>query len=284
MIQAGTKKYKTKNPSIIKVGTKQYAGRKLLAQTQAIITRATIEGFTLPDAQGIADIDDFITVLINIGLWDTLDYFGVYAYNNTGLSSFSRINWKRPFDALGVVNGGITYDVNGFKGNGVNGYINLNHNPVAVSGNYKRDNAYLGAVVYATGIQGQDVIVGQVAGGGSSPRRIVNLESGVSQGLNINSANLSTGYNMSGTGFKGIGRNSASTMEIVNKAVFTSSITSASVALANESNTLLRHVNTYGLPGVSCFFSGGYISNTTAQAFRSAFNNWLSKKGLTQIA
>lgn len=284
MILIGTKKYKTINPSIIKMGDKQYSGRKLLAQTKAIITRATIEGFTLPDTQGIADIDAFIAELVNNAVWDFLDYLAIYAYNNTSLLNFSRINWKRPFDPLAVINGGVIYEPAGIKGNGVNGYVNLNSNPVAVAGNFTRDNAYLGAVVYSPGLASQDIVVGQVAGGGSSPRRITNLTSGNANGLNINSPNLGTMYNMSGTGYKAIGRNSSTTIDLVNKDVFTGAISSNSVAMFSESNVLLRHVSTYSVVGISCFFSGGYINNTKAQAFRVAYNKWLNKKSLTQIA
>lgn len=131
-----------KNVLNVKLGNRQvnkiYLGNDLVWQkvipldtrTQAILNRATLEGFTLPSPTIISNIDNLIKGMrLEANYWATRDNLQMYIYNDDTLSNFSRINWVDPTGALATIGGsGLTYTVNGFKGGG-NGFLDTKWNP-----------------------------------------------------------------------------------------------------------------------------------------------------------
>jgi len=69
---------------------------KYLPETQAIIDRAVLEGFTLPSGPTLAYINTLIAVMKVDGYWTKRDLILNFAYNDLNCENFSRINWKNP--------------------------------------------------------------------------------------------------------------------------------------------------------------------------------------------
>ena len=61
---------------------------------QAILTRATALGYTLPDAQTQVAGNNLVVAMKSAGIWSKLDIFYVYA--TTGDQNFALLNWKNP--------------------------------------------------------------------------------------------------------------------------------------------------------------------------------------------
>lgn len=69
---------------------------KYLPETQAIINRAVLEGFTLPSTTTLSYINTLIAVMKVDGYWAKRDLILNFAYNDINCRDFSRINWKNP--------------------------------------------------------------------------------------------------------------------------------------------------------------------------------------------
>lgn len=74
-----------------------YKPVSLLAETDAIISRAIYEGYALPNDNNIYALDNNIRERINEGIWQETDYRLMPALNNSSLSSFGLINFKTPW-------------------------------------------------------------------------------------------------------------------------------------------------------------------------------------------
>lgn len=93
---------------------------RFLPETQAIIDRAVLEGFTLPSPATLSYINTLISVMIADGYWTKRDLILNFAYNDLICRDFSRINWKNPSGAL-MTRVGFTNLISGseiFDGNG----------------------------------------------------------------------------------------------------------------------------------------------------------------------
>jgi hypothetical protein len=73
---------------------------QFLPETQAIVNRAILEGFTLPDQFKLNCIDRLIREMKLSGYWQKRDLILNYAYNDDNVEDFTRINWKNPTGAL----------------------------------------------------------------------------------------------------------------------------------------------------------------------------------------
>lgn len=75
-----------------------------LPETQAIINRANLEGFTLPSETTLLTIDVLIKAMITDGYWAKRDLILNFAYNDDNCREFSMINWKNPSGNLATEN------------------------------------------------------------------------------------------------------------------------------------------------------------------------------------
>jgi hypothetical protein len=73
---------------------------QFLPETQAIVNRAILEGFTLPDQFKLNCIDRLIREMKLSGYWQKRDLILNYAYNDDAVEDFTRINWKDPSGVL----------------------------------------------------------------------------------------------------------------------------------------------------------------------------------------
>lgn len=90
-------------PLQAKDASSNFGKLKLLHETAAIFERAKSEGFTFPNNSLKWKMNDLIKNMIADGYWHKQDTHFNFAYNNSGLANFSRINWKNPFSVTNLV-------------------------------------------------------------------------------------------------------------------------------------------------------------------------------------
>lgn len=248
-------------------------------ELQQIINRANYEGFTLPSNSILSYCDTLITEMKNDGVWSVGDVYFNFAYNDINLSDFARINWKNPYGGLGIatLNGTVTYQVDGFKGNGVDGYINTRFNPFSGGFNYTLNNAgrFLIVSQQNTGVlfQGDGIIT-------NSNNRMT-LFGGNAYIINAGNSGIST--NAGGTGLKGIMRYASNNILAINTSVTTTGST-ASTSLANSNQLILNSSGNCGDACISNYYMGASLTNTQVQNFRTYYNTFLTNVGLTAFA
>lgn len=80
-----------------------YKPISLLAETDAVLSRAEYEGYTLPNDNGIIALDCNIRERINEGIWQETDYRLMLSHNDALLDKFALINWKSPWSITNLV-------------------------------------------------------------------------------------------------------------------------------------------------------------------------------------
>jgi len=104
-------------------------------ETRAIIERALSLNFYTPKQSTLKAFSNYIDDQKANGTWFSgSDIQNEFTFNDINCADFSRINFKNPAGVLLEIVGGMTYTLNGWKGNGVDGYIKTGYVPSA-SGN-----------------------------------------------------------------------------------------------------------------------------------------------------
>jgi hypothetical protein len=242
-------------------------------ELQYVINRANYEGFTLPSSTVLSYCDTLITEMKNDGVWSVTDLFLNFAFNDVGLSNFARINWKQPNSALALatLNGGLTYQTNGFKGNGTNAFINTNYRTSFVS-NYVLNNAGRLMVLSETG---SSIYLDGMVGTNNNSIRLGSFL--------INSSNNTLTADNTGTGLRAIMRYNSSNVSAYNKSVQTSG-TLASTSLNTNQQLIHRSFNNYGDTCISNYYLGVSLTSTQIANFRIYYNTFLTNLGLTPFA
>lgn len=254
-------------------------------ELQHVINRAYAEGFTLPSPSTLSFCDSLITSMKSDGTWALSDVFFNFAYNDTSLSNFSRINWKNPYGALGLatVYGGITYLTDGFKGDGSSAYIDTMYNPSVIrsNANYTLNNAGRISVIANAGtISGTNAFLEGVIGSAVNALRLANT---AGHYINQGTTALSPGANMTGSGLKSIMRDSSTNVRLQNGATITNSV-ATSTAIPNATQVLFRGSAFWVDATMSSYYMGGSLSNTQISNFRTYYNQYLVNIGLTAFA
>lgn len=103
------------------------------AEYQAVLDYATLQGYTLPSYSVQLLQNTLVIDLKTNGNWDEMDVMHVQA--GDGDEDFARLNWIVPSAHTATIGGGATYEtIDGFKGNGVNAYLNLEYEPAEFRG------------------------------------------------------------------------------------------------------------------------------------------------------
>lgn len=249
-------------------------------ETVAIIDRAFDEGFALPLSNRLHAYDNLIYDLKQGLVWNIEDLILNFAYNQLGLEGFCRINHKNPTGNLITLVGGLIYTVNGFEGNGIDGYIDTNFNPSIDTNNYTLNNSGRGAILYKSTQSGAINRAGIDSAGGLNFNTMRNAVSYVQQ---LNSGNVSSPADLSGTGYKGISRTVSTGVSIVNKSVKTDFI-SASTGIRNDTQRLFMTEGLCSDIGISGYHLGAARTDAQNFAYRTAYNKFFQTIGLPQIA
>ena len=107
---------------------------------QAVLDKATTEGYSLPSASQQTLQNTLVTDLKSSGVWDKLDLF--YMFATDGDSDFATLNWKEPssYQATKVNSPNFVSD-SGFSGDGSTAYLDTNFVISTDVSNYSQNNA-----------------------------------------------------------------------------------------------------------------------------------------------
>lgn len=276
-----TNNYKSdKNYVKVANGDLYYGNYSFDTDTSALFNKAASLGYNTPNYQQQISIDTLILGLKSQGVWSKLDFLYIYAYNDINLGNFSLINWKNPNTGLSNSSGTISYNAEGWMGNGSTGFINTNFNPTTSSGNYTANSAMIGVVEYATG--NTTAVISQ--GDGTNSRSLITPASSTVQRIN-NTAALTASLDMSGIGYKYLDRQSTIAGKGINKSITTNITYPAAGALFSGNFLIGRNMSTgFSNRGISAAFAGAPLTTTEGQDFRNLINTFLTKMNLTQFA
>ena len=261
---------------------KQIFGETLHSHTVRILARATAIGATPPT--NIAQFDTYVRSMVAI--WtEYCDVF--FRFRGTGDAKFKQINLANPEGALADFYGGYTLDISGFKGNGVNAYVDTNFNPsLLVAGQkYQLNNAEFGGIVseYPTSENSNSSyspLLGTILTQG---RNTLYLRAINASKINGAGNNLNVIVDMSGVGFKSICRVSSTNVVLTNKDVENQRTQSSSI-IDSSSQLVLRSVVGFSNARASSVFMGKTLTTPIRQQIRVAENADMANLGLPQIA
>jgi hypothetical protein len=127
---------------------------------EAVLTEATLLGYTHPTPENLTLINDLIVALKATPFWDKMDIIRLYAQN--GNTNFGLINLKDPSAFLAEIVGSLTYSVTlGFTAGAGTSYILDNYTPSADAINYGVNDCSFG--YYKTGGQSLSVTGGHIS-------------------------------------------------------------------------------------------------------------------------
>lgn len=251
-------------------------------ELQHVINRAYAEGFTLPSTSTLGYCDTLITEMKNDGLWNLSDVYFNFAYNDTNLSAFSRINWKNPYGALGLATifGTITLTTQGFSNDGtVGNYINTNFNPANIQTNYTLNNA---GRLFVIASDLTFITSRYYDSANTSANRIFR---GTTSTILVNATTL-TGGNIltAGVGLKSLMRDDSTNIRFQNGSTVYNR-TSTSTAVSNTTQVIGNQGGSSAADAVYAnYWMGGSLSNTQVDNFRTYYNQYLVNIGLTAFA
>jgi hypothetical protein len=252
------------------------------AELQQIINRAYAEGFTLPSTYTLAYCDTLITEMKNDGVWNLSDVYLNFAYNDTNLSGFSRINWKNPYGALGLatVFGTITLTTQGFSNDGTTGnYINTNFNSANIQTNYTLNNA---GRLFVIASDLTVIISRYYDSANTSANRILRA---TTSNITINATTLTGGnISTSGVGLKSLMRDDSTNVRFQNGSTVYNR-TSTSTSVSNTTQVIGGQNGSGSADAVYAnYWMGGSLTNSQIDNFRTYYNQYLVNIGLTAFA
>lgn len=261
-----------------------YDKRALDISTQALLDKANTLGYSTPT--NIYALDDLIKGMKTIEMWGLLDVFYIFASDLGAYPNFRLLNVVNPdnFEATGY--GGLEWTSAGVKGNGVNTYIDTNFTPSVDAINYNGNKASRGAVVHvnASGSALNNYLIDASQATPQTNALFNNSDITVNQNrINTTQSGGIVG-NYRGLGLKVINRTSNEEFNSINRDSMESFTNTGIIVLNTQSQHIFRNTTGYSQIGISCYFIGEDIPNSTAQNFRTIFNNYLTSIGQTAVA
>lgn len=248
---------------------------------QAVLDYAIGRGYSLPSQQYLDALNLWIVEQKSSGVFDKDDV--LYNFAHDGDVDFKTINYMNPAKHKATVYGGITSSILGFKGNGIDGYIDTNFNAFVDGKNYSLDNASRTAVVFDLGEAGTSVNLNNIDGMDSlNNNRMINVLQ-QAQRINMGQTSLSYGIDFSGLGFTQLNRLDAANVVGYKRDVKTNSA-APSTAIDSANQLVFKSNIAYGRIGVSLYAIGTSYSESEAAAKRQSFNSYLTRTGQTPFA
>jgi len=238
-----------------------------------VINVALDKGYDIPPDNTLLRINDLYTSLQSNNLLSKFDTFANFAIGISGYNNFRLIDWIRE-NAVYETLGGVTYNSFGAVGDGINGYIDTKFNPSTSGSNYTLNNASRGFFILQSSETGSNVIT-EASGTTATNRTNMNVGGSAVQRINSGSTNISSSFDMSGDGFKYIGRNNSTSTTIINNTT-ASTFTQNSSSINNGNQLLLRTQGLYSTNTLMCYFMGSYLTESEALLFRSIYNDYIT--------
>lgn len=280
MIRVNERYYKPKGNKVLIANSKEYYGNyPLLPETIAILKRAEELHYTTPSFYQRVFMDLKIKAMKLSGVWEKLDIYYNFAYDNLELSNISLVDWKNP-NRIATKSGNMIYKAQGWEGDAVNGYINTNYNPLGQGVNYNLNDASRGFVscrVKTTGIYDDTA--------GDSIYNCFRNQNNVSQQRINQDANISLNGSifLGNTGIKIINRTSFSKINIISEDSMVET-TAEATSVFNREQFLFGNIQSYSNGGISSYFMGASLTFEESQQLRVIENNWFRLNNLPEIA
>lgn len=246
-------------------------------EVAAINTRAITEGFTLPPLSVQHNMGVLINDLKTATLWDKMDCFFNYAFNQVGLGNYSRINWANPAGTMADHFGGLTFTAQGVEGNATDGYILTNYSPVG-STRVTQNSFAKGLALYKASVINPN-IMGTREGG----QNITNSSSNV-QRVNANTTNADNVRDLSGTGIIATHRTINTQIRVYRNSYKSTTNQVSSATNLNRIITFLRASTGYSDAGIGMGYLASYITDAQFDVLRASYNQYLTGIGLTAYA
>ncbi|MFY7884136.1 MAG: phage head spike fiber domain-containing protein, partial [Dolichospermum sp.] len=237
-----------------------------------VLGRARAIGAESPSDSTLQALDTFIATLKTAGIWDKMDAIYNFAYNNTNVAAFSRINLKSTFYSLGT-SGTMTYQTNGYL-TGVGSSYLTGYTPGINNVQYQVESFSRTHILYQSA-SGAAIDVNTIHGGNDA---FYNSNTNTHRAMS--NVNLPQSVDMSGTGLKSIMRTSWPSVTLYNQSTGTT-LTQNRSGNYGASQQFFPFGNGLGV-GFSCF--GAPLTQTDINTLRTAYNTYLSAIGLTPFA
>lgn len=233
------------------------------ADYNAILSRATSLGYTLPNSNGIAKGNDFMINTLKLsGAFAKADV--VYMFATDGANNlFTTINWKNPNNYQATLINSPTFtNKQGFSW-AATSFINTNFNPATAGGNYSANNCSVLGWVFAT-----PLTLGAVADGGNLRIRQSDNQ------FRINDNVVSTPA-IGGTGLIGGSRTDSANKKTYVGGTVGANIAAASSALASSNLAIFNSNAGLGSGAISFYFAGAAIDSELS-ALNTGLTNYMS--------
>lgn len=249
---------------------------------QSFLDYAILQGYYIPSSTILDEANAQVIRDKANGYWGANVTYRIWAWNDTGCDDLSLICLKTLVEA--TVHGGMTYTVNGWKGNGTDGYIDLNFTPTTHgAGIYTATNASRSYVMYDSGV----VEYARISGHTSDLLDLAFVADSIaSQRINLVTSSVTPRYNVSGTGFQCVNRTSNTVTNFIKQSTQTSHTNNKGTAsLSAQSYLVFGGLSSYyGDVGLSSFALGRALTYAETQDYRTDFNTYLVAIGLSAIA
>lgn len=251
------------------------------ADFQNVMDYATTEGITMPSMAILKKSNNLLVAMKSAGIWSKLDVFVNFSYNDTSADEFSLIDWKRLSEM--TIHGGMAYTVNGWEGNGIDGYVDTIFNPLG-SFAYTLNNAARGGILHKQGGIIGDVlsVIDSAIDGAIQNKNTLYCYNTAAHRINTSST-LNATADLSGTGATFIIRKDSNNVMLIKKEQEINRI-AVSDSIENNNQGLFKRGNVFSDVGLSNYLMGAGITYTEAQDFRMDYNTYLTAIGLSAIA
>ena len=237
-----------------------------------LVGRGVGGSVTLPSNSTLQALDTLIATLKTSGIWDKMDAIYNFAYNDTNVAGFSRLNLKSTFYSL-AVNGTMTYQANGYLAGAGSSYLS-GYQPGTNNIQYQVESFSRTHILYQSA-SGAQIDINTVNGVNDT---FYNSNTNTHRAMS--NVNLPQSVDMSGTGLKSIMRTSGTSVTLYNQSTGTT-LTQNRAGFYTATGQYFPYGNGLGV-GFSCF--GAPLTQTDINTLRTAYNTYLSAIGLTQFA
>jgi hypothetical protein len=237
-----------------------------------LLGRARGGNIAVPSDSTLQALDTFILSLKASGTWDKMDAVYNFAYNDTNVATFSRLNLKNTLNSL-ATNGTMTYQTNGYLAGAGSSYL-TGYRPGTSNVQYQTDAFSRTHILY------------QAAAGARIDANTINdlndtfYNSNTNTHRALSNVNLPQSVDMSGTGLKSIVRNNSTSVSLYNQSTGVT-LAQPRAGTYGASQQFFPFGNGLGV-GFTCF--GAPLTQTDINTIRTAYNTYLSAIGLTPFA
>lgn len=231
-------------------------------------------GFTAPPTDARRTLINACVLALKAGgIWNLLDILYALAAAD---GQAARINWKNPgtFTATAVNSPVFTAD-RGFAGDGSTSYVDTVWSPATNGVNFTRNSASYGGWQTTEANAAQPLL----GTGASGANQLFARSGGVAAGRINQTAGSVTGTVSSSIGWTDVVRPSAGSQSIAQNGVSVGTGVLASVAVPNESFTILKATAAFSAQQAAAAFVGGALNSTQRLALYNAMLAYMQGVG-----